>query len=169
MPNDLSVYYSVKDQMKTGDLLQWHSNSIIGTLIRAKIKSTFNHSGLVLRLSEYEGLERRRWTSEALEHGVYPILLSRRLEDFDGQCWWFPLKPEWDEKRKKIGEYMVEKFGVPYDYESIFKQLISHVSADARSLFCSEYCYLSYGFDGDAPNPSEMLDLGIFKEGTQLI
>lgn len=166
---DLSTYNAFKDQMKTGDLLQWHSNSLIGALIQWRTKSDVNHSGLVLRLSEYEGTERRRWTSEALENGVYPILLSRRLESFDGSVWWYPLKDEWNPKRQAIGECAVALFGVKYDYRSIFKQIFGKVSADARELFCSEYCFLCYGMDGTAPTPAEMTGLGIFKEGVKIL
>jgi hypothetical protein len=59
--------------------------------------------------------------------------------------------------------------GVPYDYKSLFKNAFGRVSADARALFCSEYCFLCYGKTGKAPTPGEMPKLGIFKPGTKLI
>lgn len=164
----LDVYESVRSQMKTGDLLQWKSNSLIGALIRWRTKSIFNHSSLVLRIPEYEGKEGRVWTTEALEHGTVLNLLSRRIEDFNGELWWFPLKDEWHPKCEMIGEYALKMIGLPYDYKSIVKQIIGKVSADARALFCSEYCYLAYGFEGQAPAPADMLKLGIFKEGVKL-
>lgn len=168
--NDLSQYNAVKDRMKTGDLLQWKSNSIIGALIRWKTKSNVNHSSLVLCLPEYEGLERRRWTTEALEHGTVVNLLSRRLEAFDGECWWYPLSDSWnDELREKVGEWAMEKIGLPYDYGSIMKQIAGSVSTDARELFCSEYCYMAYGLSGKAPNPGEMPGLGIFRDPTKIL
>lgn len=166
---DLSVYNEVKDQMKTGDLLQWHSDSLIGWAIRSKTRSNINHSGLVLRLQEYEGLERRRFTHEALENGIVLNLVSRRLEDFDGEVYWYPLKDEWNEKRQLIGERALAFTGIKYDYSSLFTQLFSKVSANPRKLFCSEMCFLAYGFEGKAPNPGEMLGLGIFKEGTRIL
>jgi len=163
------VYSSIREQMKTGDLLQWKSNSIIGSLIRWKTKSTVNHSSLVLRIPEYQGKEKRVWTTEALEHGTVLNLLSRRIDEFDGELWWFPLKDEWHPKCEMIGEYALKMIGLPYDYKSIVKQIVGRVSADARALFCSEYCYLAYGFEGKAPNPGEMPKLGIFKEGVKLL
>jgi len=166
---DLTAYESVKDAMKTGDLLQWRSNSLIGSLIRWRTKSNVNHSSLVLRLSEYEGLERRRFTTEALEHGTVLNYLSRRLEQFDGEVWWYPLKDEWNEKRQAVGECALSLIGIPYDYQSIMHQIFGKVSADARSLFCSEYCFICYGMDGKAPTPADMPELGIYKEGVKIL
>ena len=167
--NDLSKYEAVKDQMKTGDLLQWRSNSLIGSLIRWRTGSNVNHSSLVMRFSEYQGLDRRRYTTEALEHGTVLNLLSRRLEAFDGECWWLTLKDEWNEKRQAIGESALSLIGIPYDYGSIFRQIFGKVSADARALFCSEYCFVCYGFDGKAPTPADMPGLGIFREAVKIL
>lgn len=167
--NDLTQYNEVKNSMKTGDLLQWASFSVIGWLIRWKTKSDVNHSSLVIRLAEYEGLERRRFTHEALERGVILNLLSRRLDRFNGKVWWYPLKDEWDERRQRIGELALAWTGVPYDYKSIADQLISSVSAEATALFCSEMCFMAYGFTGKAPTPGEMSGLGIFKEKVQIL
>jgi len=167
--NDLTAYLAVKDQMKTGDLLQWRSNSLIGALIRWRTKSDVNHSSLVIRLQEYEGLERRRWTTEALEHGTVLNLLSRRLEQFDGECWCYPLNDSWNAWRENCGEWALKMVGIPYDYGSILKQIIGKASADARALFCSEYCFMAYGLDGKAPSPGEMPELGIFKEPIKIL
>jgi hypothetical protein len=167
--NDLSVYNAVKDRMKTGDLLQWHSNTPLGWAIRAKTGSRFNHSGLVIRLAEYEGLERRRFTHEALEHGVVLNLVSRRLEDFNGEVWWYPLKDDWKSRLQEIGERALGFTGIGYDYPAIAMQLFTHVQADCAQLFCSEMCFLAYGFSGVAPNPGELLTLGIFQDGVQIL
>jgi len=167
---DLTRYMAVRGQMKTGDLLQWKTNSIIGALIRWRTGADVNHSSLVIKFSEYEGADMRRYTTEALEHGTVLNYLSRRLYDHDGECWWYPLKDEWDNNRRtEIGERALELIGLPYDYGSIFKQIFGKVSAGARSLFCSEYCYLSYGMNGQAPTPADMPGLGIYKEGVKIL
>lgn len=163
-----AYYEQIKDRMKTGDLLQWRSNSLVGGLIRWRTGSIFNHSSLVLRLQEYEGAEHRRYTTEALEHGTVLNFLSRRLEKYDGEVWWCPLKDEWESRRQEIGERALSLIGIPYDYKSLIKQIIGKVSAEATSLFCSEYCYLSYGLTGTAPTPADMLDLKIFKSPLKL-
>jgi hypothetical protein len=159
----LELYCAVKDQMKTGDLLQWQSDSLVGGIIRWKTGSDVNHSSMVIRLSEYEGEERRRFHTEAMERGVYPNLLSARLDTFKGKVWWLPLKDEWDPKRVGIGRRLTEMWGREYDYGSLFRQLMGAVNADGKQLFCSEACYLALGFTGAAPNPGEMEGLKVHK------
>jgi len=162
--NDLTTYNSVKDNMQTGDLLQWSSNSLIGKLIRWKTKSDVNHSGVVLCIRDYETKEHRRWTLEALEHGLELNYLSRRLEKHNGRCFWHPLKKEFQYMSETIGSNMMAMAGIPYDYGSIFRQIFGRVSADARDLFCSEAVFLGCGLTGIAPNPGEMLKLGYWEE-----
>jgi len=115
-------------------------------------------------MSEWEGLERRRFHTEAMERGVYPNLLSRRLATFKGQVWWLPLKNTWDAERQKIGERITECWGIGYDYPSLFYQLIGKVSIDTQKMFCSEVVDYALGFTGQAHNPGELETLGIHRD-----
>lgn len=161
--NNLSAYEDCKHTMKTGDVLLWRSNSLIGAAIRFFTRSEINHASMIIRLAEYEGEERRCYHSEALERGVFPNVLSKRLAAFDGTVWWYQLLPDWDSKRTEIGRRMIDMMGTPYDYPSLFANIVGRVSADARRLFCSEYCYLALGYAGKAPQPHELPKLGIFE------
>jgi hypothetical protein len=176
--NDLVIYDLAKGQMKTGDMLQWRSNSLLGWAIRLKTQGqrpqyekdhdiNVNHTCMVIRLAEYEGEERRRWTQEALEHGVVLNLLSRRLEQFDGSVYWYRLRPEFN--RTAIGQVALSLIGVPYDYGSILKQLIAKVSVDARNLFCSEDYLYCFSFKGKALSPNEMPELGWHLEPVRIL
>ena len=165
--NDLTIYNAVKVQMRTGDLLLWRSRSLLGAVIRYFSKATVNHAGLVMRFSEYEGNDNRRFTTEALEHGIVLNLLSRSLEEYDGEVWWYPLMDGWD--RTVIGNRMLEYIGVPYDYGSLLRNAFGKVTADARRLFCSEYAFLCYGYTGKAPTPGDMPSMGIFKKPVKLL
>ena len=167
--NSLIRYEMLKDQMKTGDLLQWQTNSLIGKGIQWFTKSPYSHSSLVIRLSEYEGLERRRFTTEAMAHGVVLNLLSKRLFYQKGHCWWFPLKDEWDCQREQIGERALAFVGTPYDFKSIARFVFGRVSEDVQSLFCSELAYIAYGYEGVPPSPAGILRLGIFKPGVAVV
>jgi len=167
--NDLTVYDSIKDQFKTGDLILWSSNNFIGWCIKKFTKSNVSHASLVIRFSEYDENNHRRYNLESGRHGTVLNVLSKTLQEYSGEAWWYPLQEKMEIERKRIGDRALEFVGTPYDYPSIFRYLIGNVSADARKLFCSEYCYLAYGFEGKAPTPSEMLSLNIFKSGTKLI
>lgn len=162
--NDLGRYYAVRDQLKTGDLLQWSGKGVISSIIKLRT-GKFSHSSLVLNVDEY----RRRMTMTAENRGVYPVILSKYLSEYEGRCYWYPLRDNWEAMRQEIGGRALDMSGTAYDYGSLFRQAICSVSADASRLFCSEVCYLAYGFGGKAPNPSQMLELGIFKEGIRIL
>jgi hypothetical protein len=167
---DLGIYELHKDEMKTGDLLEWRSPTLIGWGIRFVTGQMVNHSGLVLRLKEYEGTERYRYTTEAVGHGTVLTFLRRKLEHHKGECYWYALKDEWNPRRQAIGECALKYIGIPYDYGSIFKQLIARVGVDFRALFCSEYVWACYGFEGEAPWPGEIAKkVDIFKPAVRLL
>jgi hypothetical protein len=157
----LDMYNAVKDRMKTGDILLWQSDSLLGSAIRWRTKSDVNHASMIIRMSEWEGLERRRFHTEAMERGVYPNLLSNRLEGCKGKVWWLPLKDSWDNKRQLIGERLTDCWGKKYDYKSLLWQAIGKVSIDTQQLFCSEVIDYALGFTGQAHNPGELEGLGI--------
>jgi hypothetical protein len=164
----LDIYLEHRGEMQTGDLLLWKSRSIIGALIRFFSRGDFNHAGLVLKLEEFANLKDRRWTLEAMESGIVLHLLSRRLQAYDGEIWWYPLKDMFDYCRDDIGSWSIEKVGTPYDYGSLFKNALGRVSADAKSFFCSEYAFMAYRDNGipvdfdKAPRPADMPLLDIF-------
>lgn len=174
----LELYEAVRDDMKSGDMLAWHSNSLIGAGIRwrtvpSKISKdsplSVNHTSTILRLKEYEGLERRVFITEALEHGTVLNLLSKRLSEFKGYVYWYPLKRSWDAERQAIGERLLQYIGIKYDYKSIGEQILGSVSVDMKKLFCSEYHYLALGFTGIAPNPYQLCLRDYYKEAVKIL
>lgn len=159
---DLTLYHHHKQNMMTGDLLLWRANSLLGLAIRHFSKAEVNHASLVMHFSQYEGDVHRRFTTEALSKGIILNLLSKQLEQYDGKVWWYRLKSDWESRRAMIGTNAMKYIGTPYDYKSLFKNAFGRVSADARELFCSEYCFVCYGLNGTAPTPGDMPKLGIF-------
>jgi len=176
---DLSLYHNHQQKLRTGDLLSWSSNSIIGWLIRKVTGSDVNHSGMVIRFADFEEKKgaSRRFTLEALGHGIDLHLISRRLESYKGAVYWDPLLPEHDDMRPLLGSTALQFVGVPYDYRSLFKNILGKVSAESSKLFCSEYVYTTFtkcqftpeGLDdklllqlasGKAPTPADMHKLG---------
>jgi hypothetical protein len=96
--------------------------------------------------------------------GVYPNLLSNRLDGYKGKVWWLPLNDSWDDKRQLVGERLTECWGKKYDYKSLFWQAIGKVSIDTQQLFCSEVIDYALGFVGQAHNPGELEHLGINRD-----
>ena len=155
--NSLSVYNNYRHLTKTGDILQWDSDTLLGEGIQLRKGGNINHTGVVIRLQEYEGLERRVFTIEALEDGVVLNLLSKRLESFKGHCYLHSLRPEFDSQRQVFGERAFSVIGTDYDYPSILKELFGNAQMNLDKLFCSEFAWYSLTgkVDGEAPDPIE--------------
>lgn len=132
--------------MNTMDLLQWRSNSILGKIIRWRTGGYFNHTGVVIRFQDFEQREPRRWTVHATEHGLTLNYLSRELESYDGEVWWYRVKPGLKEQSIDAGCWMLEQVGVPYDFEGLFKNLFGKVIADVNRMFCSEAVFIGWQF-----------------------
>jgi len=166
--NNLDAYLAVREQMKTGDMLAWATPSLIGKLIMWRT-GPYSHTSGIVRMKEYEGKPRRRFTIEAMEYGFYPSILSNEIQTYKGHIWWYALKDEYNDKRGAIGEKALSLIGIGYDYKSLFRNALGRVNSDARKLFCSEAWFLIYGFAGKAPTPSDMPKLGIFKDPVQIL
>lgn len=153
--NDLTIYNQCAPKMDTGDALLYIHNALTGKVISWWIDTffkqrpdptvpTYTHSNMVVRLTEYENKLDRRWILNADSKGVFPILLSRYLENYDGHCWWYPLQYQYGPQRIAIGCYALELAGKSYDFEGLFKNALGAVNADMNRLFCSESVYLAY-------------------------
>jgi len=171
----LDLYIKERPDMKTGDLLQWRSESFLGAAIRFFSRANVNHSGLIISLNEYSGLVDRRFTLEALGSGIVLRLLSERVREHKGRLWLYPLKNEFDICRDAVAEWALLKVGTPYDYKSLLKQVAGRVSSNASRLFCSEYCFMAWKAAGipvtskKAPRPGDMPGLGIFKDPVRIL
>lgn len=136
---ELIRYNALRKYMKSGDLIEWGSASMVGGIIRFFTKKDVNHSSILLNLDLFEGLKERRFVLEALEHGIELNLMSKRLNEFKGTVFWSPLKPEYDHLRNEIAAWALERVGIDYDYPSLFSNIFGKVSLDGKKFFCSEY------------------------------
>lgn len=166
------MYEIVKDLFKTGDVLGWDGRNILHATIDSFTGGDVGHVSQIIRLSEYEGKERRRFHSEATAKGVMMSPLSNALEDYVGKVWWYPLKDEWDPFRGEIGEKMIALMGRGYDYPTLFKKAVFSPECDDREVICSEYIQLTLLgkligsrviYDGRVYDPQELLSQTFFK------
>lgn len=182
----MSVYNSVRDIFKTGDGLGFANTGFISKAIMLKTKKDadpqnqirLSHFGGLIRAGEYEGLERRRFTVEAMSIGFYPDILSKYIKNYPGHIYWYPLKDEWNKYRTLIGEEILLMIGTKYDWLAVGKQLFGKVSADARRMFCSEAWQIGYqnvaphlcnDVGGIGLTPTGIWKLGVFKSPIKLI
>jgi hypothetical protein len=175
--NDLSLYYKYQPLIRTGDHIGWRSNGMIGRLIRLFTVNSINHSSMAIRL-KYERLNNRRFDMAALNHGIEFHLLSKNLEKYNGQAFWYPLKSDYDDVRQDMAVKAFEILDTPYDYDSLFKEAITRVSTNASEFFCSEawnWIAQSVGIDtgfplsGKAPTPADIDKMDVFKDKVRIL
>jgi len=128
--------------MDSMDILQWRTNSFTGQQIRYWSKGFFNHTGAVIKYSSFG--EDHRWTLEAIATGLHEVYLSDKLAEHNGLCYWFKLADIFEPFRKEAALWLMRRKGKPYDYRSLFKNILGSVFADAKSLFCSEAIFLAW-------------------------
>lgn len=162
MSNDLTEYVKYRPLMKSMDAFAYKSNEPLGKAIRI-FSPGWNHAGLFIPLDKHSGFDCRNWTLEAVAPRVHLTLLSKKLEAYNGEVWWYPLRPEFDSLRD-IGErFALSHEGVKYDFRSLIKNAFGLVSANAFRLFCSEINFLAYRKMGivsgeKAPRPSGLFN-----------
>jgi hypothetical protein len=166
---DLSQYDNLRPLIKTGDLVEFASNGIIGKSIMAVTGKGVSHSSLVVRLPYMDSP--RRYIIEAVGTGLEFQLLSDVLQHYDGRAIWYGLKSEYDCKRDQIGEWAFCELSKhkKYDFGGLFAQLWGRVSLDSRKYFCSEvidFAYIDAGIiqpdPAGARRPGDFVPLGIF-------
>ena len=176
----LSTYLSLRDSIKTGDLIEFAGASLVSKAIRAVTKQDVNHSALVIAPPDFCGLKHRRILLESLANGIEPNYLSERIvqtHNEGGSVYWSPLLDRFDSERVCVGTWAVDEYLLKkpkYDYGSLCAQLFSRVSADARRYFCSEWvefclrasprlCQIVETLaGGKATRPGEFRRLGVF-------
>lgn len=172
--NDLNEYYLHRPLMRTGDILQWRSASVLGWLIRKFSKAAVNHTSLIITLDVYDA--DRLFTTEALGDGIELNIVSTRLEKYQGEVWWMPLKSEYQMHRHLIGQEALRTLGTPYDYGALISQAVTRVKANPKKQFCSEHAFIMSKLAGIpklqkidiAPRPGDMGLLGIYERSVKI-
>lgn len=169
----MATYNAWRYAIWTGDILEWSSKSALGRLIQWFTGYDVNHTSQVVRFTNFD--TERIYNLESLAPGVYPNLLSRRLENHNGHVYWLQLKPEFDYLRPDIAREGLKYVGTKYDYKSLIRQAVARVSSQADTFFCSELVYQA-GLDAGlpieqeyAPRPGDFSKIGIYKPRIQIL
>jgi hypothetical protein len=174
--NDLSQYEAISHLMKTGDLIEWASNGLIGQSIMRVTGKKVSHCSAVVIL-EYAGNPRRH-IIEANRYGVQFSLLSDNLRHYDGTAYWYGLREQYDEKRPHLGLWLFDQLAAhkEYDFGSILKQAAKRVSVEASRWFCSELYDADLIFNdiiepdpAGARRPGDFSQLGIFRAQAHIL
>jgi len=157
---DLTKYLAVRDQMGSGDMLEWSGKSVLDVLIRIKTGQDVNHTSLILNL-ESPASGPVLMNVEAMADGVEPHFLSTELSLYDGRVFWYKLKREFKNEIPVIESRMFFYAGrTGYAYCDLCHQLagrtIIHEGEPLTTLFCSETAFVINGGTGEVPWPGEV-------------
>jgi hypothetical protein len=176
MITDRHSYAEIRPRLRSGDAIVWAGKGPLAWFVRLRTRSRWTHISTVIRLKD-TGIE-RVFIAEATLQGVVLFPLSRRIREHRGLICWLPLHPALDLHRLGVRTWSMQTIGRPYDYSSLFSQLVRRTSANARALFCSEFTFMALRDGGKipalegidrAPWPSELYELALFEEGCQII
>lgn len=208
MEDRLEKYNALRDFMSTGDLLLFSGKGGISDLIKEVTTSLYSHCGIALwGFQPGDPVpEKRLFIAESTminpvpdsmdgcyRKGVQMILLSQKLEGYNGQAWWLRLKqPLTDQEKLFASDFLFKRWTskTPYDkkqamqagldYHKIpklfrwmfrpFKSIIEN-KEDMRALFCSELAAktlkeagrLPEDFNASECTPEDLSRLSIFE------
>jgi len=134
MSNNLERYYHYRDLIRPGDPITWVGSGPISWGIR--LWSDRSHASSAL--GEVQAGVMRRLIIEADQGEVNTRLLSQKLKGYKGRCYLHKLKPDLEEFRPAIVNFLWAHLGIEYDFMSLFGNMISRVSTNGAQFFCSE-------------------------------
>jgi len=114
MENDLSKYYEVRSQIGLCDGFSWVGKGSLSKAISLWTHRThWSQRGPEV---DFEGTRENGILSyEALQGEVNLRRLSTQLANYDGECYWHPLKPELDGFRVAMHRVWYNMIGDDYD------------------------------------------------------
>ena len=153
------TYDEARLLIKTGDLMEFGAQSLLGDAIREFTKEQVNHSAMAFTIDEYDDeAANRRFILEANAPGIELTILRNAVGACvrpGGTCLWYSLLPQFDSHRKAMGAFGLSQVGKGYDYRSLLLNALHPVEADDTLLFCSEFVF----FDNVAAG--NIKDMGI--------
>ncbi len=157
----LSEYEKYRDQMKSGDVIAFSGNGNFSKLIKWSTRSNYSHVGMVLKLDLGGGFGKSlllvestlltdlaNYDNKPAIRGVQMQWLSKRLQMYNGDAWWIPLKqplPEYNLRKMQGWLRQTYNKQTPYDDTQIMGAAIDifdnfklENKEDFSTIFCSE-------------------------------
>ena len=145
-------YYTHRNDIKVGDVIAFSGKANFSQLIKRATFSDISHVGIVINASFELGARRNMLIeSTTLSNGFSGVgitVLSKVLDDYDGEAWVYPLKEELDlDAKAQMTNWLFRQKGKPYDMGQairagidirVFGHDLLKNKEDFNKLFCSE-------------------------------
>lgn len=179
-------YNNIRGQIKTGDLIAFSGSGLVSELIKWKTKSDISHVAIVLETQYLKGEKRiillesttlnnlpDLKTGEFIK-GVQQQLLSKRINTYNGQCYWCGLNVDLSgDKKQYMVNWLTKTHSKKTKYDNVqalgsaldlFDKLGLANKPDFSNLFCSELVAKAYKKAGlFFGNPSEQTPADVLK------
>lgn len=154
------LYQDARKNMKAGDVIAFSGKGDFSEIIKWATRAPVSHVGVVLQSKlliddqPQEGLFNQIIESTSLNgfSGVNISRLSDRLDTYDGEIWWLPLKQEMRDSmdKKKFYDFLIHQNRKAYDMPQAIKSALdlldkvpllgdsTHNVEDFSRFFCSE-------------------------------
>lgn len=152
--NDISKYHKHRPELKTGDVIAFQGHDFGAGVIRLgekleNKKGKYSHVGLVVRINDVAHNKDRVFLAESVtSSGVVLLPLSRKLEYYKGNAWWFKLNEDKDDTHnihETIYGWAMMELGKAYDFKLI-GSIATHIlfkcvlpPTDKQGFICSEF------------------------------
>lgn len=189
----LDKYDKVKGLIRTGDLIAFSGKGWQSGLIKNATSSKYSHVGAAVWITPSLTMEPRLFIAESTtlntapdvmgeyRKGVQIVAMAQRLEGYDGEAWWFPLKnPLTEDEKIAFLDWIWKAYSSKTKYDTAqaiaagldpeqakgwLKWILAPLGKltsnreDLKRLFCSEMYAKSMQVVNRVPpsiNPSEM-------------
>lgn len=154
------LYEEARKQMKAGDVIAFSGKGDFSEIIKWATRSNVSHVGVILQSKlligdkVQDGMFNQVIESTTLNcfSGVIISRLSDRLDTYDGEIWWLPIKKDIDDKmdKKKFYDFLIHQQRKEYDFPQAIKSALdaldrvpiigrtTHNQEDFSRFFCSE-------------------------------
>lgn len=154
------LYEEARKQMKAGDVIAFSGKGDFSEIIKWATRSNVSHVGVILQSKLLiadkiqDGIFNQVIESTTLNcfSGVIISRLSDRLDTYDGEIWWLPIKKDIDDKmdKKKFYDFLIHQQRKEYDMPQAIKSALdvldrvpiiggaTHNQEDFSRFFCSE-------------------------------
>ncbi|QAZ69255.1 hypothetical protein [Solidesulfovibrio carbinolicus] len=157
-----SSYVAERKNMKPGDVIAFSGKGDVSQIIKSVTRSNVSHVGVILQTTERDQHEESgRFFNQIIEstsiqkfNGVIVNRLSNRIDMYDGEIWWLPLRENLrnaPQRMKNFYNFLFSQVGKGYDTIQAIKSALdaldqlpifghgpTYNNEDFSEFFCSE-------------------------------
>jgi len=169
-------YSEVRDLMKPGDVIAFGGNGFISNIIKLATESVVSHVGIIMRSEDSRNYIIESNGKKKGMTGVQVWLMSTRLEEYDGNVWWLPMRVEFD--RELFINFLMLQEGKEYDAPQAIGSAFDGVpdcQENLDRLFCSElvtaaleYVGVISDINASEMTPADVCRFDIYEDAVQI-